>query len=240
MPDAVTFFSAEQVDEQRKLAWDAWMGQVSPDTPEGWSKSPADLTRLVAAFPALHLKDGFTLRGYQFRARNDGNGIVWAVPTDAPFPDPDNTPLSRPPEPPDALPSIMEAIEGDGSPWSYLSASIFWREAREFGAVGHGVDWLAHTILGADPWDASTEHNWLGPIEGPAAAPDAWTWVERKPQEWRPTVRIDGDRVTVEFLTFCALGMQRITRFTDRYMPNSYVFAPTSETVAEGPEGFVL
>ena len=46
----------------------------------------------------------------------------------------------------DAVP-LMQAIEGDGSPWSYLSASILSREAAEFGAMWHGCDWSDQTIL---------------------------------------------------------------------------------------------
>ena len=45
----------------------------------------------------------------------------------------------------------MQAIEGDGSPWSYLSASILSREAVEFGAVWHGCVWSDQTILSKPP-----------------------------------------------------------------------------------------
>jgi hypothetical protein len=36
------------------------------------------------------------------------------------------------------LDDFMDAIEGDGSAWSYLSASLFAREAAELGALWHG------------------------------------------------------------------------------------------------------
>jgi len=46
--------------------------------------------------------------------------------------------LSAPPRPHGALDDFMDAIEGDGSAWSYLSASLFAREAAELGALWHG------------------------------------------------------------------------------------------------------
>ena len=49
----------------------------------------------------------------------------------------------------------MQAIEGDGSPWSYLSASILSREAEEFGAMWHGVDGIHRqsTDIGSRSFD---------------------------------------------------------------------------------------
>ena len=55
--------------------------------------------------------------------------------------------------PPGAVP-LMQAIEGDGSPWSYLSASILSREAAEFGAIWHGCVWSDQTILSKPPRQA--------------------------------------------------------------------------------------
>lgn len=47
--------------------------------------------------------------------------------------------------------SLMQAIDGDGSSWSYLSASILSREAEEFGAMWHGCVWSDQKILSKLP-----------------------------------------------------------------------------------------
>ena len=113
----------------------------------GWYKSEADPNYILDCFPALHLKKGYILRAYQFSdGRGNGSGFVWAMPQAAPFPDYKDCPrleshFLKPPKPPGALESVMEAIEGDGSPMSYLCASIFAREVKEFGAVWHGCSW---------------------------------------------------------------------------------------------------
>ena len=81
---------------------------------------------------------GFALHAYDYREGSNGNGIIWAVPADARLVAPGECPRLedtwlQPPRPPGGV-RLMQAIEGDGSPWSYLSASILRREAAEFGA----------------------------------------------------------------------------------------------------------
>jgi hypothetical protein len=102
---------------------------IRRDLREGWS-SLSDVPRsLLNVFPRLRLKSGFTLRAYMFRESDNGNGFVYAVPTDAPVRGPedcarDTQHFLHPPSAPEALPDVMDAIEGDGSPQSYLHASI--------------------------------------------------------------------------------------------------------------------
>ena len=106
---------------------------------------------LLGVFTALRVKPGFVLRAYQFRSGGNGNGVVWAMPTDALLPEPSECPrltdqFLEPPKPPLALDDLMDAIEGDGTPWSYLSSSLFAREAQEVGAMWHGCHWSTHKI----------------------------------------------------------------------------------------------
>lgn len=123
---------------------------------QGWSKSPADPEDLLACFPRLKLKPGYKLVSYQFMEGGNGNGFVWALPAEAAFPEPEQCEtvegigylkFLQVPKPPQALDNVMEAVEGDGGPVSYLQASIFGRESREFGAVWHGSRWDTHVIL---------------------------------------------------------------------------------------------
>ena len=52
---------------------------------DGWFASAYDPSDLMRVFDTLWLKAGFTLQAYEFRAGSNGNGIIWAVPADAPL-----------------------------------------------------------------------------------------------------------------------------------------------------------
>ena len=52
---------------------------------DGWFASAYDPSDLMRVFDTLWLKAGFTLQAYEFRAGSNGNGIIWAVPSDAPL-----------------------------------------------------------------------------------------------------------------------------------------------------------
>jgi hypothetical protein len=201
--------------------------------------------KLLAAFPALRIRKGCVLRAYQFRAGSDGNGLVWAMPEGAPFPAPDECPppedeSQKSPRPPLALDDVMEVIEGDGSPWSYLSASIFAREVEEFGAIWHGCSWSTHMILGSDPWEKPADFAGREPQEGPSGKLAAWTWLEKKPDDWRPSVSTESDLVTVTFYTYSGLVTQGIFRHRDTYTPGTYAGASEDKKIAEGPKGYVI
>ena len=62
-------------------------GEDDQPEPEGWSKSRHDPNKLLDLFKPLRLKDGFVLRAYLFREGGNGNGVVWAMPADAEFPE---------------------------------------------------------------------------------------------------------------------------------------------------------
>ena len=122
---------------------------------DGWSRSPVDPMKLLKTFDSLDIRDGFVLRGYVFRDGANGNGIVWAMPANSEFPFPEdceelNDRFLSPPKPTEAIDDFMAVINGDGSPWSYVSASIFAREAHEYGALWHGCDWTDHEIIGGE------------------------------------------------------------------------------------------
>jgi hypothetical protein len=127
---------------------------------------------VLAAFPTLWMRGGFVLRAYQFCAGGNANAVVWAVPGNQPLREPD--PDKAPPRPPDALDDFMEAIEGDGSPRSYLSASIFARECSELGADWHGRGWSDVQIIYEDPLKSgktdADRWKWLGTPRWPQLA----------------------------------------------------------------------
>ena len=76
----------------------------------------------------------------------------------------------------------MEAIEGDGSPESYLCASLLARELHEFGAMLHGCNWSTHTILDQNPLAVG---NSLQLLNAPSGTPEQWKWLAPEPVQWQ-------------------------------------------------------
>lgn len=231
----------------RKLRKNAQRAAALPEfIPSGWSKSAVAPGRLLECFSSIRLKPGFRLRAFQFREGGNGNGFIWALPDGVPFPDPDECPrldgrFLDPPKPPGAV-EVLEAIEGDGSPWSYLSASIFAREAGEFGAMWHGISWGVEEILWRPPFvtrDASTEPHIEAYLLSPDEEGSEWRWVSKPPDLWRPSCTFDFDGATVAFLTRTGLGRESIRLHVDRYRHGSYQFETGVTDVAEGPRGFL-
>jgi hypothetical protein len=207
---------------------------------KGWYKSEKDPNDMLDCFPALRLKKGYILRAYQFSdGRGNGNGYIWAMPLAAPFPDYKDCPrlesnFLKPPQPPGALDSVMEVIEGDGSPISYLCASIFAREVKEFGAIWHGCSWGLVKIIESDPW--SNEEKYFGT----PSPKNKWKWSLPRPINWRPHVKVESELINVTFYSYSGYFVQSISVTTDTYEKNSYCFKSESETVATGPSGYTL
>jgi hypothetical protein len=229
-PDTIKLLR-ERAREARKLV----------RTPrEGWSKSRVDPMAVLAVFEPLRIKEGFILRAYQFRSGGNGNGVVWALPVEAEFPSPAKCPrledkFLSPPKPPAALDDYMDAIGGDGTPWSYLCASILARELAELGAMWHGFSWSTHSVLGADLRleDPMDEDRPVVDLES------GWRWKGPMPKEWDPRVRVDAKVVEVTFFTYSGLGGETIHRHTDTYAPGVYRFKADATLIATGSRGYI-
>ena len=84
---------------------DPWLERSQSDD---WCASAYDANDLIRVFDTLWLKAGFALHAYEYRAGDNGNGIIWAVPADAPLLAPDQCPRLEdrfldPPRPPRAV-----------------------------------------------------------------------------------------------------------------------------------------
>lgn len=224
--------TTQALDEQRSGPW-----------PEGWFASDFDANVLIAVFDTLRLKAGFALHAYRLREGHGGNGIIWALPADSPQVPPDECfrleGFLSPPKPPGAV-SLMKAIEGDGSPWSYLSASILRREAEEFGAFWHGCKWTPQTILSKLPRPTSdpdvSADEWMETGDTPE---DYWTWQDAAPTTWEPTYAESGATRMIVLHIRNPLGRDQIFRATDTYQPGSYDCATKTRVLATGAGGFV-
>jgi hypothetical protein len=235
-------FSADTVQDLRKRA--GLVSRAVYEVPTGWSISPIDPGKILEIFGSLRLKTGFALRAYVFKySGGDGYGVVYALPEGEDLPDPGRRPnlLQRfwgPSKPPTALGRFMEAIEGDGTPFSYLSASIFAREMLEFGAMWHLLFWSTETVLGADPW-----------IESPPgdgflhfSPSDSWSLNAPRPdpEDWAPRVEFADDSVIVTFITYSGHIEQKIVRITDRFSVGSCLFKTHTTRLATGPKGYIF
>ncbi len=236
-----TTFPLTTLQRLRKKA--ARLGQPPEDGPLRWSKSVVDPMKVLAVFESVWIKDGYILRAYQFREDGRGKGVVWAMPADAAFPEPYDCQRQRnryrlPPRPPAALDDEMEAIDGDGSPWSYLCASLLGRELFVFGTLRHGCSWHTHTILGQNPLKAKGRKRESTDL--PSSDPTAWIWHEAEPAEWQPQVWEDGDKVVVTFYSYSGLGRETIHRHRDTFRQGRYCFRTRRRYVASGPGGYEL
>ncbi len=210
----------------------------------GWSVSACDPSDLIRVFNTLRLTEGFALRAYEYRSGGNGNGIIWAVPADAPLLAPEHCPRLEDtfldsPRPPGAVP-LMQAIQGDGSPWSYLSASILSREAAEFGAIWHGCVWSDQTILSKPPWQAGDpglpDNGWKLTGDAPVGA---WTWHRAAPSTWEPIYVERGNVRKVVLHLRNPVGADTIYRAIDTYPADSYD-AKTRMTVLCTGEGGIV
>ncbi len=215
--------------------------------PDNWCRAEFDAARLVAVFSHLAIRPGYRLLTYLFRAGANGNGVVlaFAEGSDAhrvAAAVPAWMQMIRLPGEEDGAKSPMEAIDGDGSPLAYLSASLLLREFREVGAVWHGIDWDVKSVCAPTrAWlrgaGRGSKHNRrlakiMGDLDWPSGPPPL--------EDLAPVVRIAGETVRVVSYTYSELGGRHITRWTDAYARGNYVPSTEREQMASGPGEFVF
>lgn len=213
-------------------------------TPAGWSKSLGNPAKMLEVFPALRIREGFTLRAYQFKEEGNGNGFVWAMPKDAEFPAPADCPrlenhFLKAPKPYDALDDVMEAIEGPDTADAYLQASLLRRELKDFGGIWHGLVWGPHYILDEDPLKKVADKN-ADPMRTPRTKPHEWKWLEPRPSDWAPRVTLEKDRATVTFYSYNGYEKERIYRHVDIYRRGKFRPRVEEAKIAEGKAGYAL
>ena len=233
------YFEGAAIRALRSVVTTHWLSMMTIAKANGWHKSDLDPTNLVDYFDSLSLKSGFVLRAYERLEVPNSWSSVWAMPSKLPFPEPRINGNGRPVRPDGALNDVMEAIEGDDSPYSYLSASILARELSQFATLSPESEWLNCFVLGSDPWHASKGVGHALKGQGFIRERAKWKWTGQQPDRWRPTVFMSQRSVTVVFHAFTGSRRQRILSFEDRYLRGSYSFSRQEKSVASGPEGYV-
>lgn len=195
----------------------------APNAEGRWFISTFDPADTLAKLPGLWLKAGIRLVTFLQRQPQGGVGITWAIPellstTELLESAITNASGNVPPHPTGALPNLMDALEGDGSLASFLEASIFLREIREFGRSGQQSRWIHHRFINQAPTQVR------------------WQWRTKEPQDYSPkVVTLQDGCVVVEFYSCRVLKPIALFRHVDRYEPNSYRVNNADQVIAVAP-----
>lgn len=219
--------------------------ELPHELPEGWSLSDLDFNELMGLVPSLKIRKGIKLQAHLFREGENGNGVVYAVPEDM---SPENAQFETimfnnflpAPRPIMALKNLMEAFEGNGTPWSYMCASILAREFEEYGAQWHGCDWSTHYILGENPLVKIKGSGRRRSSRLEISDPDGWDWLQDEPGEWNPQGITRGRSCKVVFYTHTGFDVEALYRHEDTYKDGSYHFKSKRTMIARGPGGYIF
>ncbi len=193
----------------------------APNAEGRWFVSTIDPSEALAKLPGLWMRPGIRMVTYLRQDAKGGVGTTVALPgllSTTEYLEEAIAKLTQPdqvPSPMGALPNLMNGIEGDGSLASFLAASIFTREVREFGRFGHYSRWVHHRFVNAPPQQIP------------------WQWRTKMPEDLSPKVVLRQDtEVVVEFYSCRVQKPIALFRHLDRYPPNSYTAENQDQVVA--------
>ncbi len=209
-----------------------------------------DPTPVLESFGCLRMRLGWKLLAYLVGGWLGGESRVVAVPTDF---DPVGAELASAADPPSdadrsysgsnldcavGLPlqarrRFMSAVEGDGSPWSYLCASLAVRQLLDYAAYWHAFyehDWFEHLILAKWPPPGAALQEPAGDFEG------------EPPGLWRPAVWVGRRSTTVRLYTYrpATANPEGIWMHEDRYEAGSYDPELTRTLIAAGRPATIM
>lgn len=269
-----TTFTVEQLQNYREpVAKYRFLSRVIP--PEGyrWFTPLRDPNAYLLAFPSIRLQSPYFL----FAASWEGDtrhalgtsGFTKVYATffnaGATAPDPPTSPVRKvfkgsdwsamihpSPEKPfkflgENEENLLQFIEGDYSPESYMQAVIFKYEVQDFESYWreqwqgkyNAMSWNAHMFIDSPPeyydfhdFDPPKKRGkrFLGLLKKSNPLPSTWKWLTSRPSTWAPSVTITSNQVTVEFFTFTnhsrrAIYNHRITFPRNSYKPTSWAMS---------------
>lgn len=183
----------------------------APNTKGQWFISSVNPGDALMKLPGLRLKNNLRMVCYLHRTANDGIGVIWAMPeslsTTAQLEQAlaGSRDRNSPPHPAGALGDVMEAIEGDHSPATYVVASILKRELKELGALGKSCNWTHHRLINAVPEQVQ------------------WQWKMETPKDFSPKVKFFPDgKTAIEFFTCRVVPPVAIFQHIDQYPNGQY------------------
>ncbi|GEM_PF-260574 len=213
LSDLGDFFNFGGVDESTH----------APNTRGEWFISAANPGGVLLKLPGLKLKPDVRLVSYLHRQPDNGMGVIWAVPEllsttarlekalDA------SGDYAHPPHPEGALPNLMEAVEGDRSPASFMIASLLQRELGEFGRLGKACNWSHHRLIGTIPTQVR------------------WQWKVETPKDLAPKVLLFADgRAAIEFFSCRVVPPVALFQHLDQYTDGHYKARVLDRAIAIG------
>lgn len=193
----------------------------APNARGEWFISAVNPGTVLMKLPGLKLKPEIRLVAYLHRQPEEGVGVIWAVPealsTTAQLEKAlaDSGDRTHPPHPQGALPNVMEAIEGDHSPASFIIASLLRRELGEFGRLGKACNWTHHRLIGAIP----------------AQVP--WQWKVATPKDLSPKVLLFPDgKAAIEFFSCRVVPPITLFQHIDQYADQQYKATAVDRAIA--------
>lgn len=204
-----------------------------------------DPTPVLASFDCLRVKPGWKLLAYLMGGGIGAESQVVAVPADFDPANAEREPVADRPRDDDrpyvgggpeidlglaakARRRFMRAVDGDGSPWSYLCASRAMRQLLDYAAWWHALyehDWFEHVILAKWP-----------PPSSALSEPVVGYFVGEQPGLWRPAVWVGARSTTVRMYTYrpATANPEGVWMHEDRYEAGSCDPTLTRTLIAVG------
>ncbi|XHX79908.1 MAG: hypothetical protein RBJ76_08295 [Stenomitos frigidus ULC029] len=193
----------------------------APNSRGEWFISTANPGAALMKLPGLSLKPAVRLVAYLHRQPDAGMGVIWAVPellsTTAHL----EKALSKsgdrahPPHPEGAFANLMEAVQGDRNPASFIIASLLQRELREFGRLGKACNWSHHRLVSTPPTQVQ------------------WQWQVEPPKDLSPKVRVFPDgRAVIEFFSCRVVPPITLFQHLDQYPSTNYAATVSDRAIA--------
>ena len=199
---------------------------------EGFVPFPrSNVQRLVNGFNLLHLRPEWRLDAYVWRSTTMGGSLLMPRGRDFPTLTPEELP--NPTVPPGAKPWLsrcahhaLAMIAGDGTPESFLQASLLSRELDEIGAFFETQRWHEHQIVDRVP--ELPEPSEFDPVDAALVVRFPY------PIDLTPRVRQSVRGVEVIFYTAHPNEPGQLFRFNDRYVRGrGYCFISSQTLVVD-------
>ena len=191
-----------------------------PNAQGRWFISAVNPGWVLMKLPGLTLKPRIRLVTYLYRLEKNGLSATWALPetlsTTVLLEDALKTSggEDHPPKPKGSFADLMEAIEGDRSPISFLVASIVRRELKEFGTLGNDRNWSNHRLIDTLPTQVQ------------------WKW-RTQALDLSPKVRLLPEgKAVLEFFTCRTTAPISIVQHVDHYSAGAYQVKGVDRAVA--------
>lgn len=202
-----------------------------------WAISRRNPEDIVNGFSQLRIKESYKLRGYEYIEGGNGNGIVWAIPSDKELPPVQECEylddrLNAPPKPSIALGNFMEAIDGDQTPFSYLQAAICYHELGDFAARGYGLSWRYNRILPIEAFDYQKYDSVKEYLESIGN----WKQLTEIPKELNPQIYYIKGCPTIVFYSINHRGETTLKRYTHTFNCGGYVQEVAIKIIGYGYE----